>query len=722
MNKMHRKRFLLALIIFISIYSAIFAANPDKTFKAVYTDTPPIIDGNENDKCWQSASVLTSFTSDVTKKRTVDHTTVKLCFDQQNIYCLVVCEDHDISNLQATTRKYDRYFNTEDHFELQFDTNHNRRSGYLYYINPLGTRRDASRNDYVLTDTWDATWACKTTIKEDRWIAEIVIPIDNMHFIAEDNQTWGINFHRGFRGLQERSHWNYHQDDGFKPKNFGRVTGLNLKKTEVNLNPSFEFYVSSTSDLKQTDNHFSSGGDVTMRLGPSFVSTFTLNPDFGQIEADADSISLRDTERLFFEKRPFFKEGAELFATPLNLFYSKRIVDIAGGAKITGAGKKWHAGLLSVDGEIQRAKSHKDTKFTPGVFTVARTTYNLSDDTMIGALFVNTDRENGIRRTISTDMKHQLNQHTSISMQAVAVANTETDFYYTTNFNDKRNHYHKQNDQSESAYIFTLARNQYPYTFSVSVKDLSEDFTPDMGYIAYNNIKGVTGRVTKTGYLFDAPIEKYILKHDWEYYENQDNVVTHRQTRESVSLNFTNKFDIEVIRSDSYRYGYHNHFNLFELRYDQDNFWQNVQVNYETGIYYEINYEKYTINKNIKLNKKLTTRIGSEFRKENNNDQTEQEIWWYWFSNEWFFNNHTSIKFSIDHTNQQRHRYTLLFAWLPIDPFDFYLQISDVEYDENDYILGNDFSIDAINDIPHPLPANFQGHDLSLFAKISKRF
>jgi|GEM_PF-2027176 len=717
-----QKHSFYAIFIYLSICSVVFCNTPPKTFTAVYTDTPPIIDGNEDDICWASASRLTSFTSVVTKSRPIDRTYVKICFDKQNIYILAICEDHDISNLQATTRKYDRYFNDEDHFEFQFDTNHNRRSGYLFYVNALGTRRDGSRNDYVLTDSWDATWRCKTTIKADRWIAEMVIPIDNMHFITEDDQTWGINFHRGFRGKHERSHWNYHPDDSFQPQNYGRVTGLNLKQTKVNLNPSLEYYISSSSDLKESDNHFSSGGDVTLRLNSSFVSTFTLNPDYGQIEADADSISLRDTERLFFEKRPFFKEGAELFTTPINLYYSKRFVDIDVGAKVTGAGKKWHTGVLAVDGEIKRAKSHRDTDLTPGVFTVARTTYDLSDKTMIGALFINTDRENGIRRTLSTDMKHQFNPHTSIALQAVAVANNETYFYETTDHNDKRHHYLRKDEQSESAYNFTINHHQDPFRMGVSIKDYSENFSPDMGYILYNDIRGADAWITKTVYPNDASIEKHIFNYSCEYYENHDHIVTHRRSTESLALHFTNKLDFKVRRSDTYRYGYHNHNNAFEIVYDKDNFWQSTAVEFATGDHYDISYEKYALDKNVKWNKEITTRFGTEFRKENNIDQTEQEVWWYYIANEWFFNNHTSIKLSIDHTNQQRHRYTLLFAWLPIDPFDFYLQLSDVEYDYNDYVLGNDFIHDAINDIPHPLSKNFQGRELTLFAKISKRF
>ena len=281
------------------------------------------------------------------------------------------------------TRKYDRSFRGEDHFEIQFDTNLDKRTGYAYYVSPLGTRQDSSRNDYGITDAWDASWQCKATIHDDYWLAEFMIPIENMHFLAQDKQTWGINFHRGYHGREVRSHWHYSKSDSFEPKNFGILTGLKLKETKVSPSPKLEYYASSRFGIDETDNDFASGGDVTVRLGPQFVSTFTMNPDFGQVEADEDSISLRDTERIFSEKRPFFKEGAELFKTPINLYYSRRITDIAGGAKITGAGKTWHAGLLTIDGEITRPRTEGVTT-VPGVYTIARTTHDLTEDNRAG--------------------------------------------------------------------------------------------------------------------------------------------------------------------------------------------------------------------------------------------------------------------------------------------------------------------------------------------------
>ncbi len=48
-------------------------------------------------------------------------------------------------------------------------------------------------------------------------------------------------------------------------------------------------------------------------------------PDFAQVEADQLILNLTNVETFLPEKRALFLEGAEAFATPLQVFYSRRI-------------------------------------------------------------------------------------------------------------------------------------------------------------------------------------------------------------------------------------------------------------------------------------------------------------------------------------------------------------------------------------------------------------
>jgi hypothetical protein len=73
------------------------------------------------------------------------------------------------------------------------------------------------------------------------------------------------------------------------------------------------------------------GADIKWLPRPNVSIDATLNPDFGQVEADPAIVNLTGVEVFQAERRPFFLEGAGLLAMPLaadgssQLFYSRRI-------------------------------------------------------------------------------------------------------------------------------------------------------------------------------------------------------------------------------------------------------------------------------------------------------------------------------------------------------------------------------------------------------------
>ena len=75
---------------------------------------------------------------------------------------------------------------------------------------------------------------------------------------------------------------------------------------------------------------------------------FTVNPDFSQVESDEPQVTVNHRFEVFFpEKRPFFLENAGFFATPINLFFSRRILDPQFGARMTGKLGRWAPGALA---------------------------------------------------------------------------------------------------------------------------------------------------------------------------------------------------------------------------------------------------------------------------------------------------------------------------------------------------------------------------------------
>jgi hypothetical protein len=84
------------------------------------------------------------------------------------------------------------------------------------------------------------------------------------------------------------------------------------------------------------------GVDVKYAVTPALSLTATVNPDFGQVEADPAVVNLSAFEVFFQERRPFFVEGSGNYAfecRDCNLFYSRRIGRTPRGAPSLSTGE-----------------------------------------------------------------------------------------------------------------------------------------------------------------------------------------------------------------------------------------------------------------------------------------------------------------------------------------------------------------------------------------------
>ena len=241
-----------------------------------------------------------------------------------------------------------------------------------------------------------------------------------------------------------------------------------------------------------------------------------------------------------------------------------------------------------------------------------------------------------------------------------------------------------------------------------------------MGQVSYNDIQGGKGWLYFQEYIQNSILEEFEYSAKYAHYQNHDGVKTHEDFEEEVEFKFINKIDIEIEREDKYRTsdgkGYNNERNRFELSYDRDNYWKSFKTEYAFGSHYDIQYRSYSVEKKFQFIDEMTTKIDSSLSR-NTKTTNKEEKWRYGIVNEYFFNKHTTLKFSVDQTNQSRHNYTLLFSWLPVDPFDFYLQLSNINYDQSYNVMGDED--DNMNYIYERVE---KGNVFSLFAKIVKRF
>jgi hypothetical protein len=266
---------------------------------------------------------------------------------------------------------------------VALDSYHDRRTAFSFGVNPLGVKRDALLYEDTRTDpSWDAVWDAAAGGEGNAWTAEFRIPFSQLRFgSAEANgeQVWGINVQRTLARRGEVSNWaRIRRDVDRRVSLFGELHGLR----EIAQPYHFELQPYSVARLthapRQNDNPFSStseligtlGADVKYAITSNLTFTATVNPDFGQVEADPSVVRATGYEEEIPEKRPFFLEGTQIFRQGVgdaDLFYSRRIgrtpqrdiripggfadipdrTTILGAAKLSGKiGKRWSVGFL----------------------------------------------------------------------------------------------------------------------------------------------------------------------------------------------------------------------------------------------------------------------------------------------------------------------------------------------------------------------------------------
>lgn len=643
------------------------AAGPVRSIAAVRTETPPVIDGRVDDDCWTKANVATDFTDYRLERPAVEQTFVRILYDDENIYFAFECIEPDPNKIVATERKYDQSLREEDRVGVRLDTFHDHRCAYVFAINTLGTRYDARIG---LTDEYDDTWGCDwsaaCTVHKDRWFAEIAIPIGNLLFDRKDGVTWGANFRRSERGRQESSYWCYPNSQARFPREFGHLTNLDLAKVKIRQKPAFETYISSSMDLKESSTKFSTGLDAALRLSPELTSAFTVNPDFGQVEADPDTIELRDTERFLRERRTFFREGSELFESPLNIYYSRRFTDIDMGAKITGQGRKWALGLIDVQGQIEREEINLD-----GNYNVGRLIYNVGQKSHIGGIWAASSREDGSNITGGLDSRVFLTNTTSLTTQFLSLRDSEG--IVTDDFEDK------------DAYgLYTALRGgTQPLWWQVDFRDITRGFQPDLGYIPRRNIRGPGSSIRYRKNFENGPIKTLNGFSEIDFYENNEHDTSLRDYVESIGVCFRNEIELWYSRGDRFHAPYKNWYDRIRIEYNEEvDIWDSISFGVEKGVYETEPYREYFLEKPMRITERLISTFAGNYRIQEPAVGGDEDIWlWRWVT-QYTFGWNGRIKFTAEETSEDRHNLTMLFSWPVRKNMDVYFVLNDYSTEE----------------------------------------
>jgi hypothetical protein len=391
------------------------------------------IDGLDADAVWQSAPAIGGFRQFEPELDgdPAQPTEFRVAYDEDNLYVFVRAIDASPDSiLRALTRRDQR--GPSDQIGILIDSYHDRRTGFGFWVNPDGVQRDfVYSNDGNQDQSWNGVWDVATSLDARGWAAEFRIPLSQLRYASADSHTFGFGIRRQIDRYPESSSWpSYDRTATGVMSQLGELHGLEGlgRSNRIEVAP---YVVTKNVTRERAGGGFehpqeiSGGADVKIGITPNLTLDATVNPDFGQVEADPAQVNLSAFETFFGERRPFFLEGTGLYRFQLNcyivvdcntnegLFYSRRIgrspalrnqygdaltptaTPIAAAAKITGR----QSGGLSF-GILDAVTQHVDGESSQTVeprtnYAVARAQQDLrGGETSVGWIGTAVNRAN----------------------------------------------------------------------------------------------------------------------------------------------------------------------------------------------------------------------------------------------------------------------------------------------------------------------------------------
>ncbi len=380
----------------------------DQAYKRTYhtirlQGDPPLIDGKLEDACWTNEGTWSqNFIQNTPVERALPSypTRIKILFDDKNIYFALRAWDPEPDKINRFVGNRDDN-SVGDLISVCFDSYHDSRAGTEFNINAGGNKTDLIVTDNLSVNlNWNAVWEGKTAVNDSSWTVEFRIPLNQLRYNHSDTgMVWGLHVRRIVRRIQEVDQWSLiPRKNSGHVYSFGTMYGLEgVRKPRL-----IEFlpYVSGklTSEPQVEGSPYAQGNqwngnagiDVKAGIG-DFTMDVTINPDFGQIEADPSVMNLTAFETFYEEKRPFFLEGKHIFdfsADQNMMFYSRRI----------GHSPSYHPEVDNVNSFI------KEPEFT-NIINAIKLTGTTRNGISVGILQSTTQKETALLTEDGTETK-----------------------------------------------------------------------------------------------------------------------------------------------------------------------------------------------------------------------------------------------------------------------------------------------------------------------------
>jgi hypothetical protein len=503
----------------------------------------PKIDGILENPLWEKGAILDTFTQYEPQEGVLptEKTIVYVGYDKKNLYIAARCFDSNPQGIRACIAKRDSVYGDDD-FKVYLDTFNDKKRAFVFQVNPCGIqtdgiytetrRRGRGRGGFFGFDRyWDAYFLSNAKRDDEGYTVEMAIPFKSLRFPNTETQVWGLQIMRTIRRKNEEIYW--------RPRS-RNVNGFLIQAGTLEIDgfiergKNFELMPVLTG-LKQNEENIEPEAGLNLKYGitSELTADFTYNPDFSQIEADMPQIDVNQRYALYYpETRPFFLEGKDFYDTPVELVYTRTIVNPLWGTKLTGKSGPVTLGFLSTYDEnptrIDIPGAPADENSYNALVNVFRIKRDLYPESHIG--FILTDKEMGeswnslsdnYNRVLGFDGHLKFNNFYRFSFQFLGSASkvgTET-------------------TDIVPAALLNLSSTSRHLTLSANWTSIHPDFESATGFIRRKDIHHFNTRV---GYAFLPQNDLIIsIRPSFEYRRIYDfsNTLTDEDFQLSIFLN-----------------------------------------------------------------------------------------------------------------------------------------------------------------------------------------
>lgn len=644
------KKYLTLFLVLVLFSPMLRGQWKSKEVHGIRTETPMEVDGLLDEPIWTSApeaSGFIQFEPDLGNPAS-ERTIVKVLFDGQYIYFGFWCYDSEPEKIVGRITRRDTELRSDDSVYVLLDTFHDRRTCYYISTNLLGTQWDGriTENGRTNDATWDGIWKSAAQRTDFGWTAEFAIELSSIKYEPGKDKTWGLSVGRGIPRKLEYSFWTGPIESAYKVSQFGELKGLDLEKAEKKLRIIPHIIGKAQEGQKTTADV---GVDARYAFSQTVSGNLTINPDFATVEADQEVINLTRFETYLPEKRNFFLEGSEIYQQRIRLFYSRRISDIYGGAKVYGK-----VGGYEFQGLTAQTKEDQERGEDSANFTVFRLKKDVMKSSNIGFLAANK----------------------LVNGKNWGTTGIDTALYFSNTFRFTAQLAMSYGDKNSDNIAFFLRPSYDSSTFHIHLRytQIGRNFADNankVGFIRDDNRRELDSALSKIFFPKKWGFERIEYGSNYNIYWGLDGTLRSWKIDQEVDIELKNKFSVALEHHEEfklYEKEFRNRQSEIDIGYNTRE-WQHASVAYSFGRNFDSDFQLWEGNVNFKLTQDLSVSYGLE-RVLFDPDPENESTWIHvvratnYFTNDLFIKLFYQLNTVIDKSNVQ-----VLFVYRFQPPF-----------------------------------------------------